>query len=66
MEDVRYWSARAAEMRDRASKTKDPFIASRFLSLAEQYEQLEAYGARWLDARGRPSSSPPSPIKRAG
>ena len=51
MEDLSYWRLRAAEMRVRAAQTKDPFVSGGFRTLAEQYEQLAADGARWLRAR---------------
>ena len=56
MEDDKYWQRRAAEMRERASRIKDPFISGGFLALAEQYEQLAAGAAQWLRAHSRRDS----------
>lgn len=50
MEDDKYWRARAAEMRNRAAKTRDPFVSGGFLALAEQYDLLAQDGARWIHA----------------
>ncbi|HEV8015591.1 MAG TPA: hypothetical protein VGP48_08660 [Stellaceae bacterium] len=57
MEDLHYWRLRAAEMRIRAAQIKDPFISGGFRTLAAQYEQLAADGARWLRARRSPSQA---------
>lgn len=48
MDNGKYWRLRAAEMREHAARTKDPFVSRGFLTLAEQYERLAEDGARWL------------------
>jgi hypothetical protein len=64
MEDLSYWHLRAAEMRVRAAQIKDPFVSGGFRTLAEQYEQLAADGARWLRTRrspGQAAATAPTP-----
>lgn len=48
MEDKCRWRIRAAEMREKAKHSKEPFVADGFRDLAAQYERLADEGASWL------------------
>ena len=48
MEDECRWRVRAAEMREKAAHSKEPFVADGFRALAMQYDRMAEEGARWL------------------
>ncbi len=63
MENGRYWRLRAAEMNERAARSKDPFVAEGFIALALEYERLAEDGARWIQAHRQRLPGRPLPVR---